>query len=166
VVPMKPRAQWSYDVIIPPAPPGRQHVLSVARCGNMAGAGPPSLLLSGRSTRVWRHRDGRLAPGVPATSRERGRVYHPARERPVEPDASRGARPVRGRLLEVIRVQASNLQLLSHGQPRPGSGGDRDRPGQSMRRLPPGRDGQSGCVRDHRTNPPAGFEPKLKELSG
>ena len=30
-----------------------------------------------------------------------GRINHPSRERPVEPDASRGARPVRGRLLAV-----------------------------------------------------------------
>jgi len=51
------------------------------------------------------------------TSRRRGRAYHPSRQRPVELDARRRARPVRERLLEVIPpTRRCNLQTLSHNR--------------------------------------------------
>jgi hypothetical protein len=72
--------------------------------------------MAGRRRRVLVTRDRRSHPNGSATNREQGDRLTTCHARPVEPDASRGARPVRGRLLEVNLVvrDEPNLQLLSH----------------------------------------------------
>ncbi len=54
--------------------------------------------------------------GRPHQPTEGGGIHHPPRCRPVEPDASIGARPVRRRLIGVILVRSARRDVARHAR--------------------------------------------------
>ena len=99
-----------------------------------------------------------------------GRINHPSRERPVEPDASRGARPVRGRLLAVNLFGRRVQSPVSIPCVR-STHAERGRPGQTSACVPKGPRAEAEVIEagereSVRANPPTGFGPKPVRQSG